>query len=541
MGGHGRIVLADAGNHRIETFTPSGTQVSILGADTPSPIRFTGPWNIALDRAGTMYVADRGILKLSSTGIIHGHWRAGALANATEVAATPDGTVYALTLHPVPHSNLFDRMTITKVSTSGEILATWVYPYSQPTLDALQGVAIAVAPTGDVVLSIRGQTHCHDCDGTYFRIWTLSPSGKRLSNRNATAGGRSVVVGQDNSIYNAAPGAVQHLSPSGALLATWATPGCGAGQFGNDLRLAISQQGRLIVADTQYSDGIPAGRLHTLTLNGVEESVYGTCLPANAGTIGTVMTVGPRGPLYLGGEDMPIGRVGLNGVSQGPLPNATGRYHTVVVDAHNNLYLGDLMHPSVERRSPSGTVLAHVPDLSLEDFTVGPGGRIYALPIDRAGMVQVLLPIRPGDTRGRVLRSWWMKGYTPHSGGLDPHGIALDRAGNLYIADTRHSYVLKYSSTGRLLAVWGHGQGSAPSTFSNPVGIAIDRWDRVYVLDAGNNRVEQFTTAGRLVHVWGRSGRAPGQFTKPTAIAVTAGGDVYVDDHGNSRVQVLRG
>jgi DNA-binding beta-propeller fold protein YncE len=216
-------------------------------------------------------------------------------------------------------------------------------------------------------------------------------------------------------------------------------------------------------------------------------------------------------------------------------------YNTLVTDPHGDLFLGDVMHSSLERRSPSGALLARVQDISLEDFTVGPGGRLFTLPILQDGMVMVFLPIRSGDTQRHIDTFWWLKGYEPRSGGLDPRGIALDHGGNLYVADTRHSYVLKYSPTGRLLAVWGHGQKSSPGNFSNPSGIAIDRWDRVYVLDRGNDRVEQFTTGGRLVRVWGRTGRAPGQFVKPSAIAVDSAGRVYVDDAGNGRIQVLKG
>lgn len=118
----------------------------------------------------------------------------------------------------------------------------------------------------------------------------------------------------------------------------------------------------------------------------------------------------------------------------------------------------------------------------------------------------------------------------------DPGGVAVDRKGLIYIADTSNDRVQVLTTAGLPLKSWGdHGLGDGQ--FCKPEGIAVD--DKfVYVSDTGNNRVQVFTTSGQFQRSWGRFGGAGGEFRAPEGIEVDKD-RVYVADTGNDRIQVF--
>ncbi|HPN63784.1 MAG TPA: SBBP repeat-containing protein [Candidatus Goldiibacteriota bacterium] len=83
---------------------------------------------------------------------------------------------------------------------------------------------------------------------------------------------------------------------------------------------------------------------------------------------------------------------------------------------------------------------------------------------------------------------------------------------------------------------WG-SQGSEDGQFNNPHGVAVDSAGNVYVADSSNNRIQKFTSSGVFITKWGSYGNADGQFSYPYGVAVDSAGNVYVADSGNNRVQ----
>ena len=77
-----------------------------------------------------------------------------------------------------------------------------------------------------------------------------------------------------------------------------------------------------------------------------------------------------------------------------------------------------------------------------------------------------------------------------------PRGVAVDGAGNLYVADTKNQRIQKLSPDGEPLAQWGSA-GSAPGQFRNPSGVAVDGAGNLYVADTENNRVQVLWLAGQ--------------------------------------------
>jgi sugar lactone lactonase YvrE len=83
---------------------------------------------------------------------------------------------------------------------------------------------------------------------------------------------------------------------------------------------------------------------------------------------------------------------------------------------------------------------------------------------------------------------------------------------------------------------WGKS-GSANGQFRGPFGIATDKRGAVFVADTDNDRVQVFSASGGFVRKWGSTGSGNGQFLSAQDVAVDAQGGVWVADYRNARVQ----
>ena len=117
-----------------------------------------------------------------------------------------------------------------------------------------------------------------------------------------------------------------------------------------------------------------------------------------------------------------------------------------------------------------------------------------------------------------------------------PTGIAVDRWGNVYVADASNNRVEKFATNGTFLKQWG-SFGTGNGQFSTPQGVAADRFGNVYVVDYGNNRIEKFSADGVYATQWGSFGSGNSQFKQPLGVAADLAGNVYVADFNNSRIQ----
>ncbi len=125
----------------------------------------------------------------------------------------------------------------------------------------------------------------------------------------------------------------------------------------------------------------------------------------------------------------------------------------------------------------------------------------------------------------------------------NPGGIALDKAGNLYLShfpasartkDTNPDRLTVYAPSGKLLHEWGK-TGAGPGEFNYPGGLAIAPDGRVYIADQTNHRMQVLDPDGRFLFAWGKHGTKPGEFGGNTNPRSRAGGPDFValDKRGN--------
>lgn len=568
----GNVYVADRNNHVIRKISPDGVVSVFAGApgisgstDGPAATaKFYIPDSVAVDAAGSVYVADTG--------------------NSTIRKITPDGTVLTLaglagnrgSTDGIGSSARFDypagvavdalgnvfvadtsNYTIRKVSTIGIVTTLAGSPHQVGTVDGIGSAARFCTPR-NLALDAAGNLIVPDTDFNVIRKVSQDGVVTTLAGLGTSAGFNGYVDGMSTSarfnqpygvaidgsgnIYVGDSGnhRIRKIAPSGMvstvagdhLLGNGYLDGQNANaRFSLPSGLAITPDGLLLVAERMNSD------IRRIDLAGSTSTLAGQppLTPSVSGTSGT------QNPLY------------FNSSPEG-----------VAVDADGNIYVADTGAHVIRKVSPDGVMSTFAGTYGSRGSTDGQstsskfnGPR--GVTLDAQGNLFVAdtgnYTIRKITMSGMVSTfagSAGVSGATNGVGGLarfgTPFGLATDGSDNVYVADTSNNTIRKITPSGMVSTLAGvagsYGSSDGTGTlarFDTPKGIASDILGNLFVADYYNNTIRKITPAGTvttLAGLAGARGNANGsgsaaRFNDPSGVAVDASGNVYVADSSN--------
>jgi sugar lactone lactonase YvrE len=177
---------------------------------------------------------------------------------------------------------------------------------------------------------------------------------------------------------------------------------------------------------------------------------------------------------------------------------------------------------------------------------LGPDGSIWVA--ERCGANTCagsnLSPILQFAPSGKLLKSFGAGLF------VFPHGIFVDKAGNVWITDAQGKdgkghQVFEFSPEGKILMTLGQAgvAGDGQNTFNQPSDVLVAPNGDIFVADGhggnSNARIVKFSKEGKFIKAWGKKGTAPGEFDTPHALAMDSKGRLFVGDRANNRIQIF--
>ncbi len=246
----------------------------------------------------------------------------------------------------------------------------------------------------------------------------------------------------------------------------------------------------------------------------------------------------------------------------------------VSVDTSGNVFIGDVLNHNIRKVTTDGKItsvagsnsngyagdggLATDAMLSYPTNAVAGSGGVFYI-ADTGNSV-----VRKVGSDGKIstFAGTTSSGFSGNGGAANvaqlkgASGLAVDAAGNVYIADTQNNQIRKVGTDGKIIAFAGGGNagysgdgGPAVSAILNhPEAVAVDAAGNVYIADTINHRIRKVTTDGTITTVAGNgTPRFSGDgglavnasLFYPEGVAIDSAGYLYVSDTYNSRIRVV--
>ena len=222
----------------------------------------------------------------------------------------------------------------------------------------------------------------------------------------------------------------------------------------------------------------------------------------------------------------------------------------VAIDSAGNIFLADANDHRVRKITPDGLISTVAGDGS-PGFR-GDGGPAsasrlrtpYGIAVDAAGNLYIA---DLGNNRIRKVAADGAISTVPGTDSLlAPRNVVLDTAGSLYISEFNGNRVQHLRTDGVLEIVAGTGVagfggdgGSATTALlSSPAGLAFDSAGNLYIADSGNSCIRK-VAGGVITTVLGPDVYGNSPLNLPTAVAIDGTGDLYIADSGNGRIQFV--
>ncbi len=480
----GNLYISDFGRHRVYRVTPGADIEPVAGVCEPGGIEdgetvvaefahLNAPAGLAVDRNGALYIADSGNDRIRKVerGLMT-TVDAGELDLPTGLAFDASGKLYVA-----------DRKGVARVTPAPETVDTG---------GALAAHDVAFDGRGNLLIAGRlgeaGTVEARASDGTVAIIaggTTFQPLGDDGPPERAHLDGPSAVaLGPNGELYIADRYANRVRKVENGLIRTVA----GTGERGPD-----GDGGPA----TEASLGGPVG----LAFDGGS----GWYMAEAAGN--RVRRVDANGRIErvagLAGAD-----AGYSGDGAAAVFARLGHPEGVARDSAGGLYIADTENHVVRRVSPDGTIET-VAGKGVPGYTGDGGPARNALFNEPRGVsVDSLGRVYVADTSNNAIRRIGLDGRVETVlGGLWwPSRAVAGENGEVYIADTNNHRILRRSETGALTTIAGtgirgfsgDGGPAVDAQLSEPTDVALDTAGNIYVADRGNNLVRKLTRAGTV-------------------------------------------
>jgi gliding motility-associated-like protein len=464
----GNLYVTDWGNGTIRKITPDQVVTTIAGggprgtqSGVGTDVYFNSPSGITMGPDGNLIVSEfdgNYLKKIITTGyIIDKALPAGLVFDPKTgiITGTPTvlwpATDYKVTAYNAGGSSSFILNIEVKTDV---IVAPPKITYTTPNVYTVNKVIPALAPKntgGPVPATIYGQvtTFAGGGKGDYFN----SPT--RLA-QDAT--GNLYLADRDNNL-------IKKITPEGVVTVF-------ASGFNQPNGVTVDSKGNIFVADAA------SNQIKKITPDGTV-SVF-----AGSGSAGKV---------------------------NGSAGTASFYYpYSVVADKDDNLYVADSQNNLIRKVTPAGDV----------STLAGSGSTSFS----------------DGDG---ILASFY-----------SPTAVNMDADGNIYVADPYNYRVRKITPAGAVTTIAGSGQAGSDNgaallaTFNVPAGVAVDAAGDIYVADISNNLIRKIDAQGVVTTLAGSgdSGAVDGvgalaTFSRPNDVQVNSAGFLYITDYGNSLVR----
>ena len=561
----GNVYIADAGNRRVRrvdaatgiitTLAGSGTE-GFEGDGGPAlEAQFTLPWDVAADSDGRVYVSDRNRIRVVRPGVLISA-PLGASGTSIAIEVSSDGLLSRGGRLVLDGSEVTSENGNTYVLTKNSesvVLATYVPPTQS--VELAVGVSVMLARNeggtwmiGDTAVR-NGSTHVHEGDEYTLELadgrWrTARYAIRSVAGTTAVAEGITateayllspVAVSTDSAgnVYVADGDRIRRIDVSG-VISTFA----GTGNWG-------------------YSgDGGPAAEARLRWPSGITTDSAGSLYVADSlndrvrkiDSMGIITTIAGTGEEGYSGDGGPA--------TEARLFDPRG----VALDATGNLYVADTENYVVRRIDAETGIITNISGpRQINDYSpFSPWG----LATDSAGNIYVSDPdnnhVRKIDGETGMITSvagigWW--GYSGDGGPATeaelafPYGVAMDSAGNVYVADGGNHRLRKIDGvTGIITTVAGTGERgysgdggpAVEAQLASPYGVAADSTGNLYVADRSNYRVRKIDAGTDVITTlagtgsptgnWNGGSAASARLFSPRSVALDGAGNLYFAD-----------
>lgn len=523
--GRGNLFIVDSGTNRVRMVSATGIMSTVAGNGTAGfsgdggpavSAELSQPQYLAVDRQGDLFIADTGnnvVREVSASG------------NISTLAGT--GTAgYSGDVGPAASAQLQGPQGVA-VDQLGDVFI----------VDSSNYRVRKVSPTGVITTVVGNGGNGATGDGGPATSATINGS----YGVSVDAAG-NIFLASYYAIREVSNGVINTVAGTGALYSgdNGAAP---SAQFNAPAGVAVDGSGNLFIADGN-------NRLRRVAANGIVTTIAGNgacCGGVSSGVSALGPNVSPdsvavdtAGDIFItdffgavrkvsaNGIITTVAGIGLSGLSGdgGPATNAqiANSPGGVAVDTSGNIYFADTGNNLVRKVSTSGTI-STVAGTGTAGSS-GDGGQATAAQLSQ------------------------------------PNGVAVDAAGNLYIADAGNNRIRKVTFAadtpgGIIITVAGSAAGGAfagdggPATsaqLQNPEGVAVDAQGNIFIADTYNHRVRKVDLNGTITSVAGTSPGYSGdcgpatsaQVFSPSDVVIDASGNIFIADTSNNAIRRLQ-